>query len=222
MRIFGREPAVVLGIISATLSLAVTFNVGLSSEQAGAIVAVISGVFAAITAAITRPVTPSAFTGLVAVVVAFLATFHFNVAPETVGSLNALVVALLVFLTRGQVSPPARPRPLRSPRSRPPSDRSRTCRMSRRWVKSSDASTSDSPMSATTSSSSAAAWTRKSTKSCTTYGTKHSPAVSGTLETLREKDTEKLIATRRWLIGAVIVPLVGILLPVIILLTRGN
>jgi hypothetical protein len=44
----------------------------------------------------------------------------------------------------------------------------------------------------------------------------------GALETLREKDTEKLVATRRWLIGAVIVPLVGILLPVIILLTRGG
>lgn len=43
-----------------------------------------------------------------------------------------------------------------------------------------------------------------------------------TLETLREKDAEKLVATRRWLIGAVIVPLVGILLPVIILLTRGS
>lgn len=42
-----------------------------------------------------------------------------------------------------------------------------------------------------------------------------------TLETLREKDTEKLVATRRWLIGAVIVPLVGILLPVIILLAQG-
>lgn len=43
-----------------------------------------------------------------------------------------------------------------------------------------------------------------------------------TLETLREKDAEKLVATRRWLIGAVIVPLVGILLPVIILLVRGS
>lgn len=43
-----------------------------------------------------------------------------------------------------------------------------------------------------------------------------------TLETLREKDTEKLVATRRWLIGAVVVPLVGILLPVIILLSRGT
>ncbi|MEV5163826.1 hypothetical protein AB0K66_04255 [Streptomyces werraensis] len=43
----------------------------------------------------------------------------------------------------------------------------------------------------------------------------------GTLETLREKDAEKLVATRRWLIGAVIVPLIGILMPVIILLVRG-
>lgn len=43
-----------------------------------------------------------------------------------------------------------------------------------------------------------------------------------TLETLREKDTEKLVATRRWLIGAVIVPLFSVLLPVIIMLLRGS
>lgn len=43
-----------------------------------------------------------------------------------------------------------------------------------------------------------------------------------TLETLREKDAERIVATRRWLIGAVIVPLVGILLPVILLLTKGS
>jgi len=42
-----------------------------------------------------------------------------------------------------------------------------------------------------------------------------------TLETLREKDAEKLVATRRWLIGAVIVPLIGIMLPLIVLLIRG-
>lgn len=44
----------------------------------------------------------------------------------------------------------------------------------------------------------------------------------GALEQQREKDTEKLIATRRWLIGAVIVPLVGVLLPVVIMLARGT
>lgn len=43
-----------------------------------------------------------------------------------------------------------------------------------------------------------------------------------TLEALREKDAQKLVDTRRWLIGAVIVPLVGVLLPVIILLIQGG
>lgn len=56
------------------------------------------------------------------------------------------------------------------------------------------------------------------------YDLRHEALASkvATLETLREKDAEKLVATRRWLIGAVIVPLVGILLPVIILLTNGS
>ncbi|MFF7180131.1 hypothetical protein [Streptomyces sp. NPDC008121] len=42
-----------------------------------------------------------------------------------------------------------------------------------------------------------------------------------TLETLREKDADKLVATRRWLIGAVVIPLVAVLMPVIILLAKG-
>lgn len=44
----------------------------------------------------------------------------------------------------------------------------------------------------------------------------------GTLETLREKDAEKIVATRRWLIGAVVVPLISVLLPVIIMIVRGS
>lgn len=55
------------------------------------------------------------------------------------------------------------------------------------------------------------------------YDLRHEALASrvSTLETLREKDTEKLVATRRWLIGAVIIPLISVLLPVIIMLTRG-
>ncbi|WP_327710015.1 hypothetical protein OG912_16710 [Streptomyces sp. NBC_00464] len=113
MRIFGREPALIIATISGALSLLVSFNFGLSGEQAGAIVAVVSGVFAAATAAITRPVAPSAFTGLVAAAVALLAAYGFAVSAETVGGLNALVLAVLALLTRGQVAPaekrPARP-----------------------------------------------------------------------------------------------------------------
>lgn len=56
------------------------------------------------------------------------------------------------------------------------------------------------------------------------YDLRHEALASrvSTLETLREKDAEKLVATRRWLIGAVIVPLIGVLLPVIIMLTQGT
>lgn len=108
MRIFGREPALVIAVISASLSLLVTFNVGLSGEQAGALVAVISGALAAVTAAMTRPIAPSAFTGLVAAGVALLSAYGFNVSPETVGALNAVVLAVLALLTRGQVSPTSR------------------------------------------------------------------------------------------------------------------
>lgn len=43
----------------------------------------------------------------------------------------------------------------------------------------------------------------------------------GTLETRREQDAEKLVATRRWLIGAVVIPLIAVLLPVILLLFQG-
>ncbi|MER8220872.1 hypothetical protein ABTZ58_09830 [Streptomyces sp. NPDC094143] len=105
MRIFGREPALVIATVSAGLSLLVTFQFGLSAEQAGAIVAFISAVFAAATAAVTRPIAPSAFTGLVAAVAALLAAYGLDLGPEKIGALNAVVLATLGLLTRGQVAP---------------------------------------------------------------------------------------------------------------------
>lgn len=52
-----REPALVAGVISAVIALAVSFGADLSSEQVGAIMAVV----AAVTALFTRQqVTPAA------------------------------------------------------------------------------------------------------------------------------------------------------------------
>lgn len=108
MRIFGYEPALWLGVISSGLGLGVTLGVGdLSREAAGAIVATLAALGAAFAAALTRPVAPSAFTGLVAVVADLLAAFHFEVSPETLGAVNAVVLSTLALLTRGQVSPKA-------------------------------------------------------------------------------------------------------------------
>lgn len=105
MKIFGREPALILAVVSAALSLLVTFGFGMNAEQAGAIVAVISAVFAAASAAVTRPIAPSAFTGLVAAGASLLAAYGLAVGPEAVGAVNALVLAVLGLLTRGQVTP---------------------------------------------------------------------------------------------------------------------
>lgn len=103
--IFGREPALIIGALSAALSLLVTLGVGLTTNQAGGWVAVISGVFAVITAIHTRPIAPAAFTGLATVTASLLGAYHFHVAPGTLVAVNGVIIAVLTLLTRGQVAP---------------------------------------------------------------------------------------------------------------------
>jgi hypothetical protein len=108
MKIFGREPAVVLQAISATLALAVTFGWSwLSTEQAGAIVALISAVFGVATALLVRPVAPAAFTAVVTAGAALLAAYGLELPAEQVGAVQALVTVLLALVTRVQVTPVA-------------------------------------------------------------------------------------------------------------------
>lgn len=113
--IFGREPALWLNSLAAVLGLAVTFNVGLTTEQAGWLVAGASAVLGAIAAALTRPIAVQAFTAAVATTASAVGAFGFEVAPTTTASINGCVLAVLMFITRGQVTPltppaaPARP-----------------------------------------------------------------------------------------------------------------
>lgn len=111
MKIFGREPALFLNSLSAILGLVVTFNVGLTENQAGWVVAGVSAILGAIAAALTRPIAVQAFTTLVATVASAVAAFGYNVDPTTTAAVNGLVLAVIMFITRGQVSPsgPAAP-----------------------------------------------------------------------------------------------------------------
>lgn len=109
--LFGREPALIVAVVSAALSLVVTLGVGLSANQAGAWTAVISAVFAVVTAVLTRPIAPAAFTGLVTVAADLLGAYHFDVSAGTVAAINATVLAVLTLLTRGQVSPTTAKKP---------------------------------------------------------------------------------------------------------------
>lgn len=113
MRILGREPALWLNSLSAVLGLLVTFQVGgLDAEEAGWIVAGVSAVLGAIAAALTRPIAPQAFTTAVATIASAVAAFGYEAAPTHVAAINAAVLSVLMFLTRGQVTPvPAVDRP---------------------------------------------------------------------------------------------------------------
>lgn len=103
--ILGREPALWLNTLSAVLGLVVTFNVGLTAEEAGWAVAGVSAILGAIAAALTRPIAVQAFTTLVATLASAVAAFGYEVAPTTTAAVNGLVLAVLMFITRGQVSP---------------------------------------------------------------------------------------------------------------------
>lgn len=106
MKIFGREPVVVLNTLSAVLGLVVSLGVtSLSAETAGGIVAVVSAILGAIAAAMTRPIAPQAFTAVVAAGAVLVGTFGYNVDQATVGAINTVVLATLTLLTRVQVTP---------------------------------------------------------------------------------------------------------------------
>lgn len=106
MRLFGREPVVVLNTLAAVLGLIVSLGITpLTAEQAGGIVAFFTAVLAAIAAAMTRPVAPQAFTAVVAAGAVLVAAFGYEVSQGTVGAINTAALAVLTLLTRVQVSP---------------------------------------------------------------------------------------------------------------------
>jgi hypothetical protein len=106
MKVFGREPVVVLNALSALLGLVVSLGVtSLTAEQAGAIVGVATAILGAVAAAMTRPVAPQAFTAVVASGAVLVAAFGYEVSQGTIGAVNGLVLAALTLLTRQQVAP---------------------------------------------------------------------------------------------------------------------
>lgn len=106
MKLFGKEPVVVLNTLSAILGLIVSLGfTALTAEQAGAIVAVASAILGGIAAAMTRPVAPQAFTAIVAAGATAVAAFGYEVSQGTVGAINTVVLAVLTLLTRVQVTP---------------------------------------------------------------------------------------------------------------------
>jgi hypothetical protein len=102
------EPALILAVVSAAVSLIVTFNVGLTAAQGGLWVAVITAVFGLVAALVVRPIAPAAFTAVVTAVGALLMGYHLHVDPAVLAQVNSVILAVLTLITRHQVTPVGR------------------------------------------------------------------------------------------------------------------
>jgi len=103
---FRREPTLYIGALAALLNWLVGFQFdGLSAEQASWWMVVINAVLGVWAAIKTRPIAPQAFTYLITSAAGLGAAYGLDYSQEQLGQFNALVMAVLMFLTRGQVSP---------------------------------------------------------------------------------------------------------------------
>lgn len=102
------EPQLVLGVISAAVSLVVALNVGLTASQGGLWIAVITAFFGVVAAFLVRPVAPAAFTTLITAVGDLLLGYHFHVDPGVLAAVNGFVLSVLTLSTRHQVTPVGR------------------------------------------------------------------------------------------------------------------
>jgi hypothetical protein len=108
VKLFGREPALIIGAIGSLLTVLASLNV--PGIDAGAAAAITAFLAAGIIAATTRPVAPALFTGVVAAGAALVAEYGMNVPDGVTGAISAAVLAgFALFGIRPQVTPSTGP-----------------------------------------------------------------------------------------------------------------
>lgn len=102
----GRHPTLWIALLNTIVMGIATLGFRLlDGDQAVLIVAAINAIAAAANAYAVRPIQPALFTYAAGSIVAVFAAYGLNVTPEQLGALNSMVVAVLGFLTYGNVSP---------------------------------------------------------------------------------------------------------------------
>lgn len=110
MKIFGREPALILALVAAAVALFSATVFDLSIEQQGVLNAVAVAVIGLATAfAVARDKLAPAILGLVQAVLALALAFGLAISPETQGAAMAFVAALVGAFVRTQVAAPVGP-----------------------------------------------------------------------------------------------------------------
>lgn len=111
MRIFGREPALWIGLIGAVLTWAAGLGLDfLNAGQATAITTALTGLVIAIT---TRPWAPGLFVGALGLIASLFGEYGLNWSDAQVTGLAGIILATFALLgIRPQVTPKSDPAPI--------------------------------------------------------------------------------------------------------------
>lgn len=107
--IFGREPAVWIGLIESAIALAVAVGLRLSTDQVAAILAVVTAGFGVYVAYVTNETMLGVVVGLTKAVLALAIGFGLHLSPELTGAIIAFVTMGLSMFNRQNTSPLAVP-----------------------------------------------------------------------------------------------------------------
>lgn len=105
IKIFGREPAVWVGVIEALLAVLLAFGIGLSETTYGPIMAVIVALGGFITALGTKDTLLGALIGVIKAGIVLFATYGITISEQQTGSLIAAVSVVFALYQRTQTSP---------------------------------------------------------------------------------------------------------------------
>jgi hypothetical protein len=104
MKIFGREPAMLLTALLAVVQL-VAITAHLSPEKQDGLTVIITAAFGVLLAVLTRPWEPSLITGGIATILAAVGVFGLEISPDWTSALNAAITAVMVLMLTNRVSP---------------------------------------------------------------------------------------------------------------------
>lgn len=110
MKLFGREPAAWVGLIEATLALAVAVGwLAWTREQTALVLAVVMAVFGVVTAYLTKDTMLGVLVGFSKAVIALAIGFGLTLSPELTAAIIGFVTIAVSFFQRTQTSPSPTP-----------------------------------------------------------------------------------------------------------------
>jgi len=107
--IFGREPALWVGLLESVLAALLAFGIGITPETYGPWMAVVVALGGLTTAWLTRDVGLSVIVGLLKALVVLVGVYGITLTDAQVGGLIMIASAVFAFVTRDRTTPAAAP-----------------------------------------------------------------------------------------------------------------